>query len=125
MGEAVERLDFILSGVLRVIYYRSLHMVSVPHNIGEVLAYAKENEMGEGQFGGKLTRTYTGLVWDLWRWNGVVVGKGLTMDVWIVGFPGGAQTGLARTHFWMGNFSPRSVFPLGVLRPADGVRVEE
>jgi len=119
LGEATDRFGFILSGVLRVVFYRTLHMVSVPLKPREVAAYAAEQAAG-GMFGGTLReqKSFFGFL-ESWWWDGVTVGEGLTMDVKIFGFRNGPQTVIVRDHFFMGNFARdasrkvRSVFGVG------------
>ncbi len=118
MGAAIDRLDFILSGVLRVVFYRSLHMVSVPFHPREVLAYAQEQSTG-GPFGGRVEEIHRGPIMTAWIWRDIRLGEGLTMDMWISGFNNGAQAVLVRTRFWLGNFSSSTVKtaidPLGLV----------
>lgn len=108
MGKATDRLDFVISGVLRVVYYRSLHIVSVPFSPQDVLEYAQEQGAG-GRFGGTVEESRNGPLFTMWLWSDVKMGEGLTMDVWFFGLRGGAQTVLVRKGFWKGNFSKDTV----------------
>lgn len=119
MGEAIQRLGFIMEAVLRVAYYRSLHLVSVPFNPFDVALFAKENEVEGGAFGGRLEEVMRGPILMVWIWKGIKMGEGLTMDAWIYGFRRGAQTVITRTGFWKLNFGRRSLLvaadPLGLI----------
>ena len=107
MGAAIQKLDFVLGGVLRVVFYRTLHLVSVPFPIKDVLAYAKENANGEGTFAGTLHEVRTGPIFSTYRWDNIQMGEGLPMDVYFFGFTFGTQTVIVRRRFYLGNFTRR------------------
>lgn len=109
-GPATARLDFILSGVLRVAYYRSLHIVSVPFGPDDVLAYAQEQAAG-GRFGGAVFALRTGPALSLYAWRNVRVGEGLLTDFYFFGAPFGEQTVIVRKGFYKGNFAQREARP--------------
>lgn len=109
MGQAINRLDFILSGVLRVVFYRSLHMVSVPFTPHAILNYALEHTSGQGHFGGRVEEIHRGLLTTIWIWRDINLGTDLKMDMYFFGFNHGAQTVLVRTGFWKGNFSLQTI----------------
>lgn len=109
MGEAIDRLDFIISGVLRVVFYRSLHIVSVPFNVREVLAYAEENARGEGRFGGSVERFWAGPFILGYRWKNLRMGEGLLTDMRFFGTRFGPQTVIYRRRLYFGNFTQRSL----------------
>lgn len=103
-----DRMDFVVRGALSTVYYRSLHIVSLPNNIREVIGYAEEQSKG-GDLGGTVHQPWDGIGLEVWAWDGIELGSDLTMDAWVFGFQFGPQTVLWRKGWWKGNFTRRNL----------------